>query len=121
MLSFLRRAFRKPLEVHRRPKIEFLGEQDGPPERLLKDALREAFTNDAGVERAYLVRVNYGDASRHNVALFVRCPEDARVVRVVGEHFAKLFGREQHLDIGFLDDAQEAEIRRVAVPFFVRA
>ena len=49
-------------------KVEFVGEQDGPPERELKLRLVMLFENEPSVRRAYLARVRYENASTTDVA-----------------------------------------------------
>jgi len=117
MFSSLRKWLRRP-EIHHPSQIRFLCEQDGPPERLLIDALRKEFAQTGGIERAYLVRADYGDPAVHEVLLCIKGPEDLRVVRRVGDEFARLFGAHAHLDTLFLTEAVEEEVRRVASPFF---
>jgi hypothetical protein len=43
---------------------------------------------------------------------------DSVLVRDIGEVFAAIFGAHEHLDILFLDDAQEASLSAVCQPFF---
>ncbi len=46
------------------PRVQFLGEQDGPTEQLLKDRLSEFFKRDRSVLVAYLARVEVGGQPR---------------------------------------------------------
>jgi len=107
----------RPPEVRTERKIRFVGEQDGPPERDLKELLVPELVSSA-VKRAYLVRVAYDDPSSQEVALCVRGTESAALVRTVAAHFATVFGRETHLDILFLTEPQERELSRVCRPFY---
>ena len=100
------------------PSVRFLHEQDGGPERSLKAALHELLASRSGVARAYLARVDYGNASASEVALCVTGPENPTLVREVAATFAKQFGRDAHLDILFLNVNQEAELKRVCSPFY---
>ncbi|HZP40674.1 MAG TPA: enhanced serine sensitivity protein SseB C-terminal domain-containing protein [Candidatus Binatia bacterium] len=104
------------------PAMTFVCEQDGPPEQALKGLLARAFDARDRVARAFLARVDYGDGA-YAVALCVRTvagTEEMGVVRDVAEAFRQLFGRDQHLDVCFLDDEQEARVRRVCRPFYER-
>lgn len=98
--------------------LEFLGEQKGLPETLLKDRLVHCLRNCRGVARAYLAQVQA--EGQFGVALCVRNASgaDADLVRDIGEIFAGIFGAQEHLDIFFLEDAQEAALSRVCPPFF---
>jgi hypothetical protein len=107
----------RPSEARTEAEVHFLSEQDGPPERQLKELL----VHDLGsckAERAYLVRVQYRDPKANEVALCVRGPDDPSLVRKVGVRFAALFGREAHLDIIFVNDAQEEQLKQVCKPFY---
>jgi len=107
-----------PEEIRVR-KFQFLGEQDGPPERLLKDKLADLFRPDAGVQAAYLARVRYGDEEEVNVALAVRAVKpETRLVQEVGGIFASLFRTDAHLDTVFLTPEQEFQLAKVCKPFF---
>jgi hypothetical protein len=118
-MSILDRFRRRPVEVHHRPEIRFIGEQDGPAERELKDALRTLFADTPSIERAYLVHVDYGNPDVYEVALCIQGPDDdEHLVRRISEAFAKLFGFEQHLDTLFLTPARQREIAQVAAPFY---
>lgn len=117
-MSIFDRFRRRPVEVHHQPAIRFISEQDGPAERELKDALKKLFAETPRVLRAYLVRVDYGNPDAYEVALCLQAPEDERLVRRIGDTFAKLFGSEQHLDTLFLTLAKEREVAQVAAPFY---
>lgn len=113
---FWRKPKRKT-EVHTQRTVGFVGEQDGEPERLLKDALVTEFRKASGLKRAYLARVEHADGV--HVALCLAAPEDPALVERIGACFAGIFGRHEHLDILFLGPGQEAELQRVCAPFHV--
>lgn len=95
-------------------------EQDGPVEVPLKAKLRTAFASGGQVERAYLVRVDYGDHD-YNVALCLRTPTaaaDQGVMEEASRTFAAMFRPDVHLDI---TEEKEEQVRRVCRPFYVRA
>jgi type III secretion system (T3SS) SseB-like protein len=99
-------------------EVQFLGEQDGPPERLLKNRLTEFFRRDKSVHRAYLARTSLeGQAS---VALCVKTEfsADRGLAEKIGAIFGMIFNAREHLDIIFLSDQQESELKRVCSMFF---
>ena len=102
------------------PLIRFVGEQDGEPERGLKSALCRLFVSRNVVQRAYLVRLNYGNPSIMDVALALITTPEARgeLLPNVQAVFHSMFGIGQHLDIFFPSSTQEAEILLVCRPFF---
>ncbi len=116
-MDFLKKP--RPTEELRIAEIRFLCEQDGAPERDLKGALVELFRHHPDVKRAYLVRVQYGKKEGTDVVLGVEANVASRaLVAEVSAKFAALFGKDQHLDILFLNPAQKASITRVAKPFY---
>ena len=112
-----RRQDRRSLEL-RVPSVEFLGEQDGEPERLLKERLIECFERDSRVRRAYLARVHA--AGQFGVALCMKTigNTDRRLIDKVHSIFARIFDVRQHLDILFLTESDELLLARVCLPFF---
>jgi len=102
------------------PKLRFLGDQDGVPERELKDRLVKFFQCDQTILRACLVRVAYSDVSSPVVGLCLHSEfdPDRGLVSKIGKIFASMFGSHEHLDIIFLDDKQEYELGKVCSPFF---
>lgn len=102
------------------PKVSFLGEQDGVPERELKSRLVEFFQRDQSVVKAYLAQVAYSEQSPMAVALCLRSQFglDRGVAEKIGKIFASMFGGHEHLDIIFLDDQQESKLAKVCSPFF---
>lgn len=112
------RKRKAPHEIRRQPIIRFLGEQDGDPERHLKAALIETFGEYPKLERAYLARVAYGESEAFEVALCLSGDEDRALVETVGARFSEIFAGAEHLDILFLNQRQESELRRVCEPFY---
>ena len=108
---------RKSAEVHTKSSIRFVCEQDGAPERLLKQAVVEELASASDTKRAYLARVEYGDPSAYEVALCLAGRTNEKLVSRIGLRFAEIFGRDAHLDILFLTDEREAELKRVCAPF----
>jgi hypothetical protein len=99
-------------------EMQFLGEQDGAPEQLLKGRLTEFFQRDKSVDRAYLARTNLeGQAS---VALCVKTQfgADRGLAEKIGAIFGMIFNAHEHLDIIFLSEQQESQLKRVCSAFF---
>ena len=102
--------------------LRFLGEQDGPPERLVKHRLTDLFSMDPNILRAYFARVTFVGTDEVSVALGLRTQSgpDTEIVKTVGIVFGSVFNAREHLDIVFLSDGQEAELKKVCKPFFKR-
>jgi len=101
------------------PEIRFLGEQDGPPERILKRRLTDCFSGDVNIIRAYMARASLAGA-RTTVVLGLRthAGPDHRIVNEVQSVFGSVFGSAEHVDIMFLTEVEEAEVAKVCQPFF---
>lgn len=114
----------RPRRPHERfePRIEFLGEQDGPPERSLKSALTEILDRPRHPVRAYLACVGFQPDSERAVALCLAGfhEPDTAVVRDVNATFSKMFGTGAALDMIFISTDQEADLRRVCSCFYDR-
>ena len=111
---------RKPPEDFVPSIIEFIGEQDGKPERLLKDRLASYFVDSRVNCRAYLAKVDYKDENPFSVALclFLSSPESSSLQSDIGDIFASLFRRNEHLDTIKITADQEVELAKVCSPFF---
>ena len=118
MWSF--RSKRRPTEKLRFPEVTFSGEQDGPIERDLKDRLTKLFRSQPGVMAAFLAKTAYGSKTSVALCLRVKMSPDVEplLVKQVGEVFASIFSRDQHLDIIFLDETSEAKVSASCSPFF---
>ena len=110
-------------EERRESRIEFLGEQDGIPERGLKSALIPILATDATVARAYLVRVAFQPPQSAQVALCLAGPTDPSpiVLQQIQTCFAGMFRANAALDIFALSAEHESDAQRVCSPFYVRA
>ena len=133
---------RRPTEQLDVPVLTFVGEQDGPPERMLKGKLSGLFATLSGaatapkinargvssrffegrtnVLRAYLARAHYGDPQAASVLLClgVTSGADERLVEAIHSLFALHFNRAVHLDILFLNPKQEEQLAMVCKPFY---
>ena len=101
-------------------RVRFIGEQIGDAERELFERILPILSDDESVARCYLARVTYESPSEF-VALCIRGGRSKEVlVKKLGERFSSMFGRDQSLDILFLDESQELEISNVCSPFYKR-
>jgi hypothetical protein len=99
------------------PGITFLGEPDGPCELRLKEALGVLLHLNRSVIRAYLLHDGQG------VTLGVLTEdekENGKLIEQVERAFAALFNTTAHLDILFLSENKDAEIRKAFPPFYNR-
>jgi hypothetical protein len=102
--------------------VTFLGEQDGPAERRLKEALAVLLGLGASVTRAYLARVAYNDKTS-GVMLGLLTDDDRdceKLAGQIGKTVAALFKTSADLDIVFLNNERDAEIRKACPPFYDR-
>jgi hypothetical protein len=121
MIWFKRKSPR-PSEEFYANRLDFLGEQDGPPEQILKENLADFFRDDGNVNRAYLARVSYDGGVSASVVLGLRTTSEDEVTLVekVGVIFASFFKAKEHLDTVFLTDEIENRLMKVCRPFFVK-
>ena len=110
----------KPTEQSRVSTVNFLAEQDGPPERKLKQALAESFAQIGSVKTAYLARVDYGRPAEQHVALCIVTDEadPAEIVATASRVFGSMFNWDTHLDVLPLSKDAQSQISLVCRPFF---
>jgi hypothetical protein len=103
-------------------KLRFLGEQEGRPERMLKEKLAASSDFGREIDRAYLARVYFENRSEASVTLCLRAysGDQEKLVNYVGAAFSNLFNSKEHLDVIFISDEQETQLREVCRPFFVK-
>ena len=103
--------------------LTFLGEQDGPSERMLKGQLYDLFAESKNLLKAYLARTQYREAGDESVCLClsVCSGADEPLVEEIHSMFAQLFNHAIHLDILFLSPKQEEQVAAVCKPFYRRA
>jgi hypothetical protein len=120
---FSRKPSPKPVEQLAVQNLTFVGEQDGPSEKMLKGKLSELFAERANLLRAYLARVHYGDEGVRSVCLCLAVSggDEKPLVHAVHSVFAQHFNRACHLDILFLKPKQENQLAVVCKPFYRRA
>ena len=102
--------------------VTFLGEQDGPAERRLKEALAVLLGLGASVTRAYLARVVYDDKTSGVMLGLLRDGgrDCEKLARQIGKTVAALFNTRTDLDIVFLNNERDVEIRKACPPFYDR-
>ena len=98
----------------------FIAEQDGPTERDLKAAFIQVFREEPAVERAYLARAEHGHGSGAHVTLAIKssCGENPLLVRKLMSIFSEMFNSQEHLDMMFIREDQEHQLREVCAPFY---
>ena len=110
------------VDQRREPRIEFLGEQDGPAERELKARISGALDLFPSVHRAYLARVEFEPGDGVSVALCLAADQpDPAVVRTIQKEFHGLFAQGAFLDILFVSAEQESDVARVCSAFYEQA
>jgi hypothetical protein len=67
-----------------------------------------------------VARAEHGDEADAHVTLCLKCSFAANqsLLGKLGDIFAAMFGSHEHLDIVFLREAQERELRLVCAPFY---
>ena len=112
----------RPAEMITPPRIAFVGEQVGPYEDQLKAAVRRVFAREPAIRSAYLARLSYGDPTGYSVGLCVRSTSglDHSLQKRIGEIFSDLFSGDQYLDILFIREDQEEQLKKVCAPFYQR-
>jgi SseB protein C-terminal domain len=113
--------FLEPIEHFPTPKLVFLGEQDGVPERRLKNAVSELLRRDRDVTRAYLARVVYdGKINGVILGLLTEYEDSEKLIKQISDIFKTIFNADAQLDMIFLSDEQNAAISRVCPAFYER-
>jgi len=111
----------RPLETFRPQNIEFVGEKTGQAEDDLKARFRQVFSGCPAVRRAYLARLSYGEpTSRYSVTLCILSTSgpDHSLLAHLGRIFAEMFNEAEHLDMMFMGDDQERQLKAVCRPFY---
>lgn len=110
----------KKLESFTGTKVRFVSEQIGIPENEIKEEIAGMLKDHSRASRAYLAQVEYDKEKYFSVALciFLEHGEDEKLANDIASIFRRMFGPHEHLDILFLSDSQEIELRKVCCPFF---
>jgi SseB protein C-terminal domain len=102
-------------------RITFIGEQDGAHDRRLKEAISVLLDLNASVTRAYLARVSYDDGTTASMLLGLVThdkQQSSKLALQMDRAFGALFNTESHLDVVFLDEEADAQIRKACRPFY---
>jgi hypothetical protein len=122
----------EPIPLNEASEITFLDAPDGPAEARLKEALAVLLGLGATVTRAYLTRVHQdGETSDGNTVerkpsgialglLTDRKTDSEKLARQMSKTFAVLLNTSDELNVVFLSDDREAEIRKACPPFYDR-
>jgi len=100
--------------------VAFIGERDRAREQRLKEAISVLLDLSATVARAYLVRAST-DGTSGNVTLGLVTHDkkaSGTLASQMDRVFGALFNTERHLDVVFLDDESDAQIRKTCPPFY---
>jgi hypothetical protein len=110
----------KPAEELTPKRIEFVGEQTGQTEDELKTRFVPALQQSKSIIAAYLACVYYGEPSNYSVALCIRSTAglDDRLRRRLASIFSEIFRSDAYLDIIFIRDDQEQQLRSVCNAFY---
>ena len=102
------------------PTIKFVGEQDGPIERDLKTRFVQVFSHESMVKSAYLARADHSDGTGIHVTLAIShsCGEEPSLIPKLASIFSSMFGSHTHLDMMFLREDQEQQLRAVCAAFY---
>src|SRR5882724_5958138 len=101
--------------------IAFIGEQDGPVERQLKEQLAQLFDHHPGVTQAFLARATIDGQAVVILGLRADGVDEASLAGQVGAVFASIFNARQHLDVIFLSEVRLADASRVCRAFYNRS
>jgi hypothetical protein len=109
----------QPARILRPDRIQYIAEQDGVPERGLKEEFTKCFAQYPGVEKAYLVYLRYDEMPECSVALcLISKSKDLKLIEAIRRAFSALFSKTQHLDIMFVSLSEAQRIERVCPPFY---
>lgn len=100
--------------------IQFLGEQDGPPERELKAKWVERLEQETAPCLAYLARVRYSQAPQESVILcvYTEGANPMPLLKDLGRIFHGMFSKKEHLDMLPLSEGMRKAVDGVCRPFF---
>jgi SseB protein C-terminal domain len=103
------------------PAISFVGEQDGPIERELKDEWKKILAQHDAVKSAYLARATYASEPQQHVVLCLHSTSgaDLELVARLQQPFVSRFNSAEKLDVAFISPEQQLQVRTVCEPFHI--
>jgi hypothetical protein len=101
-------------------RFSFVGEQDGPPERELKEQCRPVLARYPDALRAYLCRVRYEGEPNDHVALCIAGRQNRRLTKKIAKTLNRLSKGRASMDIMFVppNAAREREAQAVCAAFY---
>jgi hypothetical protein len=121
-MNWFKKTFGKSTSAETRKErhIRFLGEQDGPPEQEIKARWQSILATFPDVLRAYLAIASFGQSQNYQVVLCIRSKmgNNPLVVDALAQPFREMFNAATPLDIIFLNEAQEEDVKKVCRAFY---
>jgi SseB protein C-terminal domain len=119
-MGWFKDRYPKKAQKLTRVMTTFIGEQDGRSERDLKARFVEIFREQPVVEHAYLALGDHGDGTGVHVTLAIKSSggEDLSLVRKLQGVFSAMFNSHEHLDVMFIREDQQRQLREVCAPFY---
>lgn len=108
-----------PFEERAAVGLDFIGEQDGEPERRLKFELKTLLRTEPTVARAYLAKISSNGERGVALCLVTGDGGVEAIVPRIGALFARQFSTAMHLDVIDPSAEQEARLAAVCQPFYV--
>lgn len=111
----------RPIDNFPTPKVRFLGEHDGVPEREFKSRIMGVLRASKTAE-AYLAEVSYEGASGPVLAVCLvgDTGEADKVCGEIAEIFTRMFRDTVPLDMMYITRDQRMELARVCHPFYLQ-
>jgi hypothetical protein len=121
-MNWFKKTFGKSTsaETHKERDIRFLGEQDGQIEKEIKIRWQPILAAFPDVLRAYLAIASFGQAQNYQVVLCImsRTGDNPLLVDALVQPFREMFNATTPLDIMFLNDEQETDVKKVCRAFY---
>ena len=121
-MNWLKKTLRRSTIAETRAErdIRFLGEQDGLPEQEIKARWKPILASFPDILRAYLAIVSFDGSQTYQVALCIRSrtSDDLRLVDALAQPFREMFNNATPLDIMFLNETEEEQVKSVCRAFY---
>jgi hypothetical protein len=115
------RMAERPIDNFPTPKVRFLGEHDGAPEREFKSRIMGVLRSSSTAE-AYLADVSY-EGARSPVLAVCLVGDAGEADKVCGEIagiFTRMFRDAMPFDMMYITRDQRLELARVCRPFYLK-